>query len=177
MLLFISLLIGCSNSYEPSDKTLSIKTNMSAEQAVLTLQNAIWEASNSKGICGSRGFWYDDESNMKVFKDKIVILAHKRGKQLRKIDQGFDEVVVFEKQYYMYDFIFNNINNIHIYDTPLLLPVFPNCNKKDLTEDYLIIDLYEHKLSNLKFTVLKENFDKTMAALLIIFDNTPIQFN
>jgi len=176
-LLFITLLFGCSSTYEPSSNTLSIKKNMTSEQAILVLQNAIWGTSDPKGACGSRGFWYDEESNMKVFKDKIVILAHERGKQLRKINQGFDAVVVFEKQYYMYDFEFDKINKIHIYDTPELLPVFPVCNIKDLAKDYLIIDLYDNKLSNLKFTVLKENFDETMAALLVIFSNTPIQFN
>jgi len=177
LLLFITLLFSCSRSYEPSDNTLSIKNNMTPGQATQVLQNAIWGTSDPKGVCGSRGFWYDEESNMKVFKDKIVILAHERGKQLKKINQGFDAVVVFEKKYYMFDFEFNKINKIHIYDTPELLPVFPMCNIKDLTKDYLIIDLYDNKLSNLKFTVLKENLDETMAALLIILPNTSIKYN
>ena len=148
---------------------------MTSEQAIEVLQKAIWDIKGSKGICGSRGFWYDDASNMQVHKDKISLLSHKRGKQLKKIEHGFNGVVVFEKQYLRFDFEFNKVNAIYIYDDPLLLPVFPTCNKNDEMEDYFIIDLFGDKLTNLKFTILEKELDKTMAAISIIFTGKPIE--
>jgi len=147
---------------------------MTSEQAIQILQKAVWDIKGFKGICGSRGFWYDDASNMKVHKDKITMLAHKRGKQLKKIEQGFNGVVVFEKQYFEFDFEFSKVNSIQIYDDPLLLPVFPACNKKDLTEKYLVIDLFIDKLNSLKFIVLEKEFDRTMAAMSILLAGKPV---
>ena len=173
-ILFLAFLVACSSSYAPSEKMLSYKEGMTSDQAVQVLQKAIWNSKGSKGICGSRGFWYDDSSNMKVYQDKVILLEHKRGKQLKKIERGFNGVVVFEKQYFEFDFEFNKINSIHIYDDPLLLPVFPACNKMDLAEKYFIIDLFGGKLNSLKFIVLEKEFDKTMAALSILFINKPV---
>ncbi|MCK4708154.1 MAG: hypothetical protein KAU21_06005, partial [Gammaproteobacteria bacterium] len=82
---------------------------------------------------------------------------------------------VFEKQYYKYDFEFNKISNINVYDNPALLPTFPVCNKKELKEKYLIIDLYADELNNFKFIILDENFSKTMAALAILLPEKPVQ--
>jgi len=163
--LFLILFSGCSSSYSPSEKMLAYKKNMSAEQAVEILQKAIWENNEPEGICGTRGFWHDDASNMKVQIDKISMLSHKRGKQLKKVEKGFSGVVVFEKQYYKYNFEFNNINSINIYDDPLVLPYFPVCNQSDLNDKYFIIDLYSDESTSLKFIVLEKNFDQTMAAL------------
>jgi hypothetical protein len=168
MFLLVMFLVGCSSSYTPSEKMLAYKKDMTAEQAVQVLQKIIWDIKGSKGICGSRGFWYDDASNMKVHKDKIYMLAHKRGKQLKKIERGFNGVVVFEKQYFEFDYLFNKVSSIRIYDDPLLLPVFPSCNKKDWVEKYLIIDLYGDKLNSFKFVVPEKEFDKSMAAISIL---------
>lgn len=172
--MFLVLLVACSPSYAPSEKMLAYKKTMTAEQAVQILQQVIWDINGVKGICGSRGFWYDDASKMKVHKDKITMLAHKRGRQLRKIEQGFNGVVVFEKQYFEFVFQLNKVNSINIYNDPLLLPVFPACNKKELTEKYFIIDLFNDKLNNLKFFVLEKELDKTMAALSIILEGKAI---
>jgi len=169
MFLFLVLLMACSSSYEPSEKMLVYKKDMTTEQAVQILQKAIWDIKGTKGICGSRGFWYDDASKMKVYNDKISMLAHRRGRQLKKVERGFNGVVVFEKQYFEFDFEFSKVGDIYIYDDPFLLPVFPACNKKDLTEKYFIIDLFVDKLNSLKFMVMGKEFDKTMAALSIVF--------
>jgi len=174
MLLFLILLTGCSSSYSPSEKMLAYKKNMSSDQAVEVLQKAIWDNSEPEGICGTRGFWHDDASNMKVQADKISMLSHKRGKQLKKVDKGFSGVVVFEKQYYKYNFEFNKISSIDIYDDPRVLPYFPVCNIKDLKDKYFIIDLYSDEKSSLKFIVLDKNFDQTMAALSTLLSDKPV---
>ncbi len=144
---------------------LALKKDMSAEQASQIMQTIIWNPEDLTGICDSRGFWFDDDANMLVHENSISLLAHKRGKQLRSIDQKFGDLIVFEKQYYKYEFEFNTINNINIYDNPALLPTSPGCNQKDLEENYLIIDLHGDELNNLKFIVTEKDFDKTMAAL------------
>lgn len=172
--LFIILLAACSSTYTPTDKMLSLKKNMSVDQAVQVLQSAIWGASDPKGICGARGFWYDKESNMKVQLDRISMLSHKRGKELKKISKGFNDIVVFEKQYYEYDFDLTTVKQINIYDDPLILPVFPECNKPDSNEKYLIIDLFSDKKNNLKFIVYIEDFDKIMAAISIVLSSNDI---
>jgi hypothetical protein len=176
LLLFIVALslYACSSSYSPSEKMLAYKKNMTVEDAASVIQNNIWEIKGSHDICGSRGFWYDSSSDMTVYNDKISLLAHKRGRQLKKHSQAFSDVVVFEKQYYKYDFVFNKVITIDIYSDPLLLPVFPGCNKKDLSEKYLIIDLFIDKLNNLKFTVLESDFDKTMAALALLVPDVTV---
>ncbi len=148
---------------------------MTKEQAVMILQKRIWQPEAVTGICGSRGFWYDTSSNMLVHVDKISMLAHKRGKQLKKLSHSFNDVVVFEKQYYIYDFIFNEVNLINIIKDPRLLPGFPRCNKKDITDDYLIIDFYIDKLNSMKFIVLDNVFDETMAAIDLLFPLKPVK--
>lgn len=172
--LFVILLTACSSPYAPTDKMLALKKNMSAEQAVQVLQSAIWGATEPRGICGARGFWYDKESNMKVQLDKISMLSHKRGKELKKISKGFNDVVVFEKQYYEYDFDLTEVKQINIYDDPLRISVFPECNKPVSSEKYLIIDLFSDKKTNLKFTVYIEDLDKTMAAISIVLPTIKI---
>ena len=151
MLFFIS---SCSSSYTPSEKMLAYKKDMTIDQAKEILQKAVWGNETMSGICGSRGFWYDENADMHIEKSKITMLAHKRGKELKEKSQKFDDLVVFEKQYYQYEFEFSNINNIIIYDDPYLLPVFPVCNKKDIKTAYFIIDLFKDKLSNFKFIVM-----------------------
>lgn len=154
---------------------LSLKKVMTIEQAVAVLQEGIWGETESKGICGARGFWYDEEAKMSVFKDKISMLAHERGRQLKNTKyQGADDIVVFEKQYYKYDFDLAVISQINIYDEPMLLSVFPECNIKNSNEKYMIIDLFTDKKNNLKFIVYIENFDRTMAALSILLPNKKI---
>ena len=166
---------ACSSSYTPTEEMLALKKNMTVEQATQVVQTGIRELKDIKGICGSRGFWYDDASNMLVHEDGISLLAHKRGKVLRKVNQGFSDITVFEKQYYEYDFEFNRISSINVYDNPALLPTFPGCNKKDLSENYLIIDLYGDELNNLKFIVYEKDFNKTMAALTILLAGKPVK--
>ena len=168
------LLVGCSSSYTPSEKMLAYKKSMTVEQAILSLQKVIWDVNGFNGICGSRGFWYDENSNMIVYENKISMLAHKRGKQLNKVHQGFDDIVVFEKQYYKYDFELEKVTGIHIYNDPLLLPVFPNCNKNNPEEKYFIIDLFSDKLYNLKFVVVEKDFDEVMASLVILLPDMPV---
>ena len=172
--ILIILLSACSSSYTPTDKMLGFKKNMSDDQAVQVLQSAIWGVSEPRGICGARGFWYDKESNMKVNNDKISMLSYKRGKELKKISKGFNDVVVFEKQYYEYDFEFATVKQINVYDDPLRLPVFPECNKPDFKGKYLIIDLFSDKKTNLKFLVLVEDLDIMMAAVSILFPDKSI---
>jgi len=169
------MLISCSSPYAPSDKMLALKKNMSVDQAIAVLQAGIWGEGESKGICGARGFWYDKDAKMTVFKDKISMLAHERGRQLKNTKYaGADEIVVFEKQYYKYDFNLNNIIQINIYDDPMMLSVFPECNKSNSNEQYLIIDLFTDKKNNMKFIVYTEQFDNTMAALSILLPNKEI---
>ena len=177
-LLFIAftfLVVACSSEYTPGDKMLSLRKNMSLDQSVAILQSRIWKTGVTKGICGARGFWYDKQSDIKVFSDRISMLAHQRGRQINKSNQGFDDIVVFEKEYYRYEFLFSKVVSIDIYDDPLLLAVFPECNIRDSNERYFIVDLFSDKQSNLKFIVFIDNFDETMAALSILFPNiTPV---
>ena len=173
-LTLIALLYACSSEYQPSAQVQALKKQMSGEQAQKYLQQRIWEAKGSQGICGSRGFWYDQNADMTVYKDGISMLAHRRGKVIGKHEKKIGEVVVFERAYYQYDFLFEKITSINVYDDHLLLPTFPECNKK-IVEKYLIIDLYADDLSNLKFVVLTEDLDKTMAAISIVMPDKPIR--
>jgi len=172
LIILLLTLVSCSSSYTPNDRMLSFKKNMSVEQAVDVLQSAIWGADTPKGICGARGFWYDEQAKMTVFEDKISMLAHERGRQLTNTKyKGADDIVVFEKQYYKYDFDLTAVSQINIYDDPMMLSAFPECNKSNSNEQYLIIDLFSDKKNNLKFIVYTEHFDKTMAALSILLPN------
>jgi len=176
--LFIWLLIGvvsCAAEYVPSKEMLMHKNNMTTQDAIDVVQSNIWGGdADTKGVCGSRGFWYDSESNMMVNEDGINLLAHKRGKQLDKVSKGFDDVVVFEKQYYNYTFEFQVIRKINVYDDPLLLPVFPECNRKNSSSKYFVIDLNIDDLHNLKFIVYQVEFDRLMAALSILIPDRPV---
>jgi len=167
-------LLACSSSYSPSEKMLAFKKDMSTEQAQQILQQVIWGDKLAHGICGSRGFWFDDNADMNVQPDRITMLAHKRGKLLRKLQKKIGEVVVFEKQYYEYAFPFDRVERVNVYNDPRLLPVFPDCNKKDFKKDYRIVDLYIDEFNNLKFIVPTENFDKTMAAVSLLMPDKPM---
>jgi len=168
---FVLLAVACSSEYTPDDKMLTLRKTMTLDQSVAILQNRIWKSVETKGICGARGFWYDKESDIKIFADKITMLAHQRGRQINKSNQGFDDIVVFEKEYYIYEFPFSEVVSINIYDDPLRLAVFPECNLSDSNERYYIVDLFSSKQSNLKFIVFIDNFDETMAAMSILFPN------
>jgi len=165
----VFLTVACSSEYTPDDKMLALRNVMDIDQSVDVLQNQIWKSAEAKGICGSRGFWYDNKSDIKVYNDRITMLAHKRGRQINETNQGFDDIVVFEKEYYRYEFPFSDVVSINIYDDPLLLAVFPECNISDSNERYFIVDFFADKQSNLKFIVFVDDFDKTMAALSILF--------
>lgn len=177
VLIFIMALqvAACSSDYVPDEKMLAYKKDMNVEQAKEIIQKQLWPNQEIQGICGSRGFWYDNNSEMLVGEDKINLLAHKRGKQLKKKSQNFDDIVIFEKSYYEYEFGFNDVNAIYIYRDPGLLPYFPGCNKKDITEKYVIIDLFNDELNNLKFIVPGNEFDRTMAALSILFPGREVK--
>ncbi|MCW9014782.1 MAG: hypothetical protein OQL06_13475 [Gammaproteobacteria bacterium] len=166
-------LYACSSDYVPSEKMLTLKQDMTEQQAQKYLQQRIWDSKDLKGICGSRGFWYDQNSDMTVYKDGISLLAHRRGKVLEKHPQQMGEVVVFEREYYQYDFLFEQVTSIDVYDDHLRLPTFPECNKKT-ADKYFIVDLYGDELNNLKFVVFEEDFDKTMAAVSIVLSSKPI---
>jgi hypothetical protein len=168
-------LLACSSGYTPSERMLELKKNMTTEQAIAILQKKIWGDKKSPGICGARGFWYDENADFIVQADGISLLSHKRGKLLRKHQRTVGEVMVFEKQYYRYDFYFDRIQQINIYDDHRLLPAFPYCNRKTPDKKYRILDLYGDDLNSLKFTVAEEDFDKTMAALSLVFANVPVQ--
>lgn len=172
LVVFIS---SCSSGYTPSEQMLAYKKTMTIEQAKSVVQESINDVSGLSGICGARGFWYDHKSNIQVFENKILLNAYKRGRELSNTNKGFDDIVVFEKEYYDYEFEFNKLVSINVYDDPLLLPVFPDCSKKDLSKNSLIIDLYIDKLNNMKFIVSKQDFDKTMAALSLLLANVSIQ--
>lgn len=175
LVLLVVFASSCSSDYIPSEKMLAYKKNMTVEQAQTIVQEKINDISGLSGICGARGFWYDEKSNIQVFKDKIFLHAYKRGKELSNTNHGFDDIVVFEKKYYEFEFEFNKVVSINIYDDPLLLTVFPDCNRKDLNKNNIIVDLYVDKLNNLKFIVNKQDFDKLMAALSLIVVNKPIK--
>jgi len=174
IIIFVILLSACDTSYSPSENMLQYKKAMSTEKAIEVLQDKIWLNDHNYGICGSRGFWFDNKSDMHVSNDGVSMLSHRRGKQLKKRSQSFDDQVVFEKQYYQYEFHFNKIVAINVYDDPLLLPVFPDCNKRDLSGKYRVIDLYVDKLNNLKFIVLEKDFDESMAALSVLMPDKPV---
>jgi hypothetical protein len=169
-----TMLVACSSSYTPSEKMLELKKSMSTDQAIAILQQHIWGNKNAPGICGARGFWFDENADMDIQQDKIALLSHRRGKVLRKQQKSIGEVVVFEKQYYRYDFEFERIEQINIYNDYRLLPTFPDCNRKTPDKKYSIIDLYGDELNNLKFTVAKQDFDETMAALSLVFPGVPV---
>ena len=175
LFIVVILISACSSSYTPDEEMLALKKNMSIEQAMQVVQTAISDTENLKGICGSRGFWYDENSNMIVQQTGIAILAHKRGKILRSSNKGFGDTTIYEKQYYKYNFDFNKISSINIYKNPALLPTFPTCNKKDLKENYLVIDLHGDELTNLKFIVSESDFSKTMAAITLLLPDTVIK--
>lgn len=172
--IFSVALYACSSSYSPSEKMLAYKKDMNTEQARQVLQQVIWGDKVSRGICGSRGFWYDDNAAMEVHADRIVMLAHRRGELLRQHQKKIGEVNVFEKQYYEYAFRFDQLSRINVYDDPRLLPVFPDCNKKDFNKEYRIVDLYIDELNNLKFIVPQKEFDRSMAALSLLLPDVPI---
>ena len=169
------LLCACSSSYTPSEKMLAYKKNMNTEQAIDILQQEIWGTKDSQGICGSRGFWYDSNAKMQVHKDHISMLSHKRGKVLRTHQKKIGEVVVFEKQYYEYEFAFDKITGINIYDDLRILPVFPDCKLKDFDEKYLVIDLFADDLNNLKFIVLEKDFDQAIRLYEAYLEGLPEQ--
>jgi hypothetical protein len=165
---------ACTSEYSPDEKVREIRKNMTPEKAVAVLQKAIWEVDEPQGICGARGFWYDSNADLKVDNDGIAMLAHERGRLLRKHDKKIGEVMVFEKQFYRYRFEFDRLTEINIYDDPRLLPVFPECNKQPLDQPYFIIDLYADELNNLKFIVMPDDFDNTLAALSFLLPQLPI---
>ena len=173
--LFVFLLSSCSSSYTPSEQMLAYKKTMTVEQAKLIVQDSINDISGLSGICGARGFWYDDKANMQVFENNISLKAYKRGKELKNTNRGFNDIVVFEKLYYDYVFKFKNVISINLYDDPLLLPVFPDCYNKELNKNNLIIDLYADKLNNIKFIVNNQDFDKVMAALSLLLVDIPVE--
>lgn len=173
--LLVLMLAGCSSEYVPSEKMLQIKKEMDQQQAVDQVQMIVWERIAPRGICGSRGFWYDDKSDMKFSTAGVDLLAHKRGRVLEKHPQQIGDIIVFEKEYYRYHFDFSKVNNIYIYSDPRLLPVFPECNRKMMKEPYQIIDLNVDDNTSLKFVVQQSDFDRTMAALSILFTNKPMR--
>lgn len=169
------LVISCSSSYSPDEKVLAYKKDMNQSQAIDVLQKSLWGDDQQQGICGSRGFWYDSQSNMQVHEKGVSLLAHKRGKVLSRKPQQIGEVIVFEKQYYKYEFEFDKVSLVNIYDDPRVLPVFPECNSKDAKKEYYILDLYVDELNNIKFIVNQEDFQMTMAALMVIFEGKPFK--
>ncbi|MCW9048200.1 MAG: hypothetical protein OQK46_09005 [Gammaproteobacteria bacterium] len=166
---------SCSSSYTPSEQMLALKKTMTGEQARTIIEESINDLSKLSGICGARGFWFDDKANIQVFENKIFLNAYKRGKELKNTNRGFNDIVVFEKEYYAYDFEFNKLVAINLYDDPLLLTGFPDCYKKDLNKNNIIIDLYADKLNNIKFIVNKKDFDKVMAALSLLLVDIPVE--
>ncbi len=166
---------ACSSDYAPSERMRALKKNMNTDQAVAVLQEKIWGDKDAPGICGARGFWYDENADFKVQADGISLLSHKRGRVLRKEPRAIGEAVVFEKEYYRYDFDFARIKQINIYNDYRLLPAFPYCNRKTPDRKYRIVDLYNDDLNNLKFTVPEEDFDQTMAALSRVFAKVPVR--
>ena len=175
IILLTIFVYSCSSDYLPNEKMLAFKKNMTIDDAKAVLQLRIWDVEDPQGICGARGFWFDNNSKMQVLEDRISMLAHKRGDVLRKHPAKIGEVVVFEKSYYEYDFQFSLVKVINVFDDPLLLPAFPYCNRKEMTGSYFIIDLFGDDLNSLKFIVPADEFDKTMAALSIMFKDIPVR--
>lgn len=170
------LVSACSSSYIPSDQMLAYKKNMSQQEAQEILQKTIWSKGLNQGVCGARGFWYDDKSAMRVENGGISILAHKRGRQIKKHNPLYKSkaIIVYEKQYYMYQFEFNKITSIEIYDDPLRLSRFPYCNDKNRQSPYRVLDLFVDKTHNFKFMLDNNAFDKVMAALSLLVKNKPV---
>lgn len=175
--IFIILLslVACSADYSPSDTMLKYKQDMSKEQANSILQDAIWRDAGPVSVCASRGFWYDEGANFRIGADKISLLAYRKGKFLRSEGQGFERQDYYEKQYYDYDFIFNDMSYIGLYEDPSLLTKYKSCHKLDVNQNIVVIDLYISDESNIKFTVIKDEFDKIMAALSIMFPDMKIK--
>ncbi len=174
-LLALSLLLSsCSSEYAPSEAMLRYKSEMNLVQALEVLQQRIWSEKGAEGICGSRGFWYDEKSDFKFTQGGIDLFAYKRGKVTKKIRQKLGDIIVFERDYYKYHFDFSKVRAIHIYDDPLLLPAFVQCNTKEAIEKYYIIDIYQTDSVNIKFIVYEQNLDKALAALSIVFPDIVI---
>ncbi len=174
-LLIMVMLASCSSSYDASVKVRKIKDNLSVDEALSILQKNIWPDNKVGSVCGASGFWYDENSDMEVKKEGVSLLSHKRGKVLKQYNQKqIGEVVVFEREYYKYFFDFSKVKEITVYSDYRLLPTFPVCNKKDMSESYIIVDLYISKQSNMKFVVKQESQDELMAALLRLFDKVPV---
>ena len=172
--LVVLLLTSCTSEYSPSEQMLAFKKDMTAEQAVAQLQKIIWSNELVPAVCGSRGFWFDKDSNMKVSADGITMLAFKQGREIEKKPQGFDELIVYEKETYDYEFMFDKVNSIVLYHDPTLLPLFPECNQQ-LKDKYWVVDLYVDKLNSMKFIVMNNELDKTMAALTLVMPDKPVK--
>lgn len=173
-ILLAVLLVACSRDYQPSDAVRRLSATLTDEAAVATLQDVMWSGELSPGVCGSRGFWYDEKSNLVVHKDHVSLIAFKRGKEITTKPAKFENVVVYEKLSYDFVFDFSHLTSIRIYNEPRQLTYFPNCHKQYLPGRYRVIDLYADELHNMKFVVLNEDFDRTMAALLYLMPGIPV---
>lgn len=171
-----SLLIACSSEYTPSEAMLEIKREMTDQQALDVLKQRIWLAKGAEGICGSRGFWYDEKANMKFSPQGIDLYAYKRGKVTKKIQKKLGDILVFERDYYQYFFDFSKVKAVFIYDDPLLLPTFTLCNSKEAINKYFIIDVYQSEEENIKFIVYEHDFNEIMAAISLILKDVPVKY-
>lgn len=168
-------LLACSSEYVPGEAMLKLKENMSQEQAKLILQDAIWLEAGPVSVCAARGFWYDEGANFRIGLEKIDLLAYRKGKFLKSKGAGFEREDFYEKQYYDYVFKYSDLKYIGLYQDPSILVKFKSCHKLYDNQNIVVIDLYISDKSNIKFTVIRDELDKIMAALSILMPDIDIK--
>lgn len=175
MAMALMLLIGCSSEYSPTETMIKLRQNMTEEKALAVLQDAIWRDAGPVSVCASRGFWYDEGANFRIGKDKIKLLAYRKGKFIRSEGKGFDRQDYYVKEYYDYVFSFNDMQYIGLYQDPSVLTVYKSCHKLSDKQNLVVIDLHISEESNIKFTALPDDLDRVMAAFSVILPEMTIK--
>ncbi len=175
LLLAIMWLVACSSGYTPTEAMLKYKQNMSVADAQVVLQAVIWNEAEPFRVCASRGFWYDDGSDMRVRENGLTLQAYKKGQYLHSKGTGFDRRDYYDKQYYDYVFPFADIQKVVLYYDPTVLTVFKDCKDSFISQYYIVMDFYQDKNTNLKFIVLEEELDQLMAAISILMPGKTIE--
>lgn len=175
LLLAIMWIVACSSSYTPTEAMLKYKQNMSVVDAQAALQAVIWNEAEPFRVCGSRGFWYDDGSDMRVREKALTLQAYKKGQYLHSKGTGFDRRDYYDKEYYDYALSFADIQKVVLYYDPSVLTVFKDCKDSYISQHYIVMDFYQDKNTNLKFIVLHEELDQLIAAISILMPDKPIE--
>ncbi|MFW2373263.1 MAG: hypothetical protein ACN4GM_09085 [Gammaproteobacteria bacterium] len=175
IIIVLMSLLACSSDYTPSEAMLKYKQDMTLDNAQSILQDAIWRDAGPVSVCAARGFWYDEGSNFRISTDKISLLAYRKGKFIRSEGQAFERQDYYEKQYYDYDFLFKDMHHIGLYEDTSELTTYKSCHKLYESQDIVVIDLFASDKSNIKFTVIRDELDKIMAALSVMLPDMKIK--